>query len=141
MSRPAKIPYTKKLAKKICVEVSNGSNLNRLGLKKTFPPKNTMETWRLLHPEFNVQYERAREERADWRANQMDQDIQDLKKGDLDWQTARLSIDNHKWQAGKEKPTYYGDRVQQDVNLSGNVTVDNLDKGRIRAAKREKPEE
>ena len=95
----------------------------------------------IIHPEFNVDYTRARESRADWRANEMDQEIQDLKSGKVDWQTARLSIDNHKWQAGKEKPKYYGDRIQQDVKHSGNVTVDNLEKGRERALKREKPED
>ena len=69
-------------------------------------------------------YTRARENRASWRASDMDQTVKDLKEGVIDYQTARIAIDNHKWQAGKENPKVYGDKIQTEH--SGSVTFSGM---------------
>lgn len=115
--------YTKKLADKICVLVSDGSNLEQIGADKAFPCKQTIRGWFKDHPEFFTEYTRAREERADWRSNRMDTTCQELRDGDIDYQTARILLDNDKWQAGKENPKLYGDK-QIHTGSDGDGPID-----------------
>ncbi|GBF26423.1 hypothetical protein MnTg02_01462 [bacterium MnTg02] len=37
--------------------------------------------------------------------------------GDIKSDVARVAIDALKWQAGKEQPKKYGDRITQDLNI------------------------
>lgn len=107
-----KSTYTDKIGNEICILVSNGSNLDQIGMKDNFPSKQTLHKWLKDHSTFFDDYVRARKERGDWRANEMDKEVQALKEGKIDYQTARIAIDNHKWQAGKENPKRYGDKTQ-----------------------------
>jgi len=116
--------YSVKVANEICELVANGSNLHVIGKKKKFPTRKTIYEWLGKEKSFCANYARAREGRADWRANDMDKTIQDLKDGKLDYQTARLAIDNHKWQAGKENPPVYGDKV--DLNHGAQPTFSTM---------------
>lgn len=109
--------YTKAIAEDICDRIAAGSNLHKLSLMKKFPTRKTMYAWFSAHPEFLSNYLRARQDRADWRADNMDTICDELRKKKIDHQTARILIDNEKWQAGKEKPTTYGDK--QSVEHSG----------------------
>lgn len=116
--------YTKGVAKGICVLVSDGSNLEQIGQMEGFPTKQTIYKWLNDIDGFFDEYTRARENRASWRAADMDKTVQDLKDGKIDYQTARIAIDNHKWQAGKENPKTYGDKIQNEH--SGNVTFNTI---------------
>jgi hypothetical protein len=57
-------------------------------------------------------YARAREIRADARFERVDQVIEDMRAGVVDAQQARVEIDAIKWQAAKEAPSRYGDRLE-----------------------------
>jgi hypothetical protein len=48
----------------------------------------------------------------------------ELREGKIDWQTARLEIDTLKWQAGKEAPKRYGDRISQEISGPGGAPID-----------------
>lgn len=105
---------TPKMIADICSLVSGGSNLEQIGKMKGYPCKDAMYRWRNEDASFQDDYTRARENRADWRASDMDATVQDLKDGKIDYQTARIAIDNHKWQAGKENPQVYGEKLTTD---------------------------
>jgi hypothetical protein len=68
-------------------------------------------------------YARAREHRADARADRIDEICDELHRGKLDPNAARVLIDAEKWQAGKEMPKRYGDRVEVDAK-AGLVVVE-----------------
>ena len=119
-----KTTYTKTMAKDICDAVSDGSNLEQIGKKEGFPTKQTIYKWLNDIDGFFDEYTRARQNRAAWRAADMDQTVQDLKDGRIDYQTARIALDNHKWQAGKENPKVYGDKIQQEH--TGSVTFSGM---------------
>lgn len=113
MGRPTE--YTEELAARICEEVANGSNLNKLCFSEEFPTRPTIYNWFRQQPSFADDYAHARETRADWRADRVDSVIDDLRNGVIDYNVARIEIDAIKWQAGKEKPKLYGDKIQQEV--------------------------
>lgn len=107
MGRPT--DYSDELADKICEEIGGGSNLSKLGKLDEFPARGTMMRWLNEHPYFDDNYTRARENRADYRVDKLDEIGEDLRNGVIDHKTARVESDNIKWQAGKEKPKIYGD--------------------------------
>jgi len=66
--------------------------------------------WKRRYPEFVELVARAREFRAEARADQIDQYIEDLKSGKLDPNVGRTIILAEQWQASKENKRY-GDRM------------------------------
>lgn len=100
------------MADRICDEVANGSNLNKIAKEDWSPARSEIYRWLRENEEFSDNYARAREDRADYRADRVDEICEKVEKGDLDPQSARVIIDALKWQAGKEKPKAYGDKVQ-----------------------------
>jgi len=102
--------------------VASGGNLHVICADDSFPNRNTVYKWMRKYKEFSDNYARAREGRADWRSDRMETICEDLKTGVIDHQTARILIDNDKWQAGKENPKRYGDK-QQHTGADGESAV------------------
>ena len=107
-----KSTYTKKMALKIYEAIRSGSNIHRLGKDDKFPSETTINKWRRDVPEFATNYARAREDRADWRADNIDEIGRRLEAGEIEYTTAKFLFDAEKWQAGKENPARYGDKTQ-----------------------------
>lgn len=103
--------YSYSIAKKICDKIASGANLNKLAGNNGFPNRTTIYKWLDDQPEFLNMYVRARELRADWRADRIDAIAKRVENGELDPHQGRVLIDVEKWQAGKEKPRVYGDKV------------------------------
>ncbi len=76
-----------------------------------------VSTWRNEDEEFFKKYLRAREDQADYIADE----ISDIADNATDANLARLQIDARKWKAGKLKPKVYGDRINIDADV--NLTV------------------
>jgi len=108
--RPAK--YTTAISESICEAIRSGSNIHRLGQDKSFPSSTTINKWRRENEEFAANYARAREDRADWRSDNVDEIGVRLEAGAIDHNTARFLFDKEKWQAGNEKPAAYGPKTQ-----------------------------
>lgn len=123
VKRAPEWPYEKAIADTICDLVAEGQNLHVIGKLDDMPPRWRIYEWFKENPEFADNYARAREDRADWRSARIDSVTAQVLKGELDPAAARVVIDAEKWQAGKEKPKFYGDKVAVDVNVSGNLTV------------------
>lgn len=82
--------------------------------------------WKAIQkfPEVEDHYIRAREYRAHWRYEDLDNTIEDLANGVIDPNTARVIIDTRKWQMGKEKAKVYGDKVPEQVaTVTNNMII------------------
>ena len=98
--------------------VSNGMGIQKacekVGVSKTrfFVDLKTNE-------ELREKYARAREEQADYLADEI---VQIADETD-DPHKARLQIDARKWTASKLRPKRYGDKIDHSVEVSGSVEV------------------
>ena len=83
-----------------------------------------------MFPSFSDDYMRARDDRGDLRNDKIDEIRDNMLAGLIDFNTARVAIDTLKWQAGKEAPKRYGERLElagdKDAPLC--ITVKRLDK-------------
>jgi hypothetical protein len=61
---------------------------------------------------------RAREERADHRAEKIDEIAELTLQGRIDPLAARAAIDAQKWLAAKEMPRRYGDHLNVEANIA-----------------------
>jgi len=121
--------YTTKLGEEICRRVREGETFESIAKDPTMPSKNTLYVWRRKHQEFDDEYARAREERADSRFDEISEIKRQLLDGDIKSDVARVAIDALKWQAGKELPKKYGDRIAQDFTFK---SLDELSDVQIR---------
>lgn len=121
--------YTVELGERVCDLVSGGSNLHRISLMQGegFPSSGTMYRWCDQHPEFASKYARARENRADARAERIDEITEQMIRGEIKPDVARVAIDAMKWQAGKEMPRRYGEKLTLDGDLKLTQSDDQLD--------------
>lgn len=117
--------FTDELAEEICTRIASGKSLRSICLGDDMPAQSTVFKWLSEKPHFSEQYARAREVQADTLFDDVlaiaDQYDTQADKEDPDTiQRARLRIDARKWMAGKLQPKKYGDKVQQDINLTVN---------------------
>lgn len=110
-------PFSWDVANTICDLVAEGQNLHVIGKMNGFPPRWRIYEWFKEEPAFSDNYARAREDRADWRSSKIDEVVGQMLNAQIEPAAARVAIDAHKWQAGKEKPKVYGDK--QDVTSNG----------------------
>ena len=103
--------YTPDKATRICVYIVEGLSLRAIAKKPGMPTKATILHWLADNESFRIQYERATKMRTLARVEQVDQVVQDMFDGKIDWRVARVEIDAIKWQCGREKPKRYGDQV------------------------------
>lgn len=133
--RPSK--YTTELGIEICMAISESSN----GIKvlcaenPKWPSHSTIRKWIFENKEFSDKYDMAKQEQADFLADEILQ-IADDKDGDLlegqfgangnpvNVSRARLQIDARKWIACKLKPKKYGDKL--DLTTDGKSFIQNV---------------
>jgi hypothetical protein len=101
---------------RICREIAEGKSLKAICEQDGVPSRETVYQWLSDDSAFSDKYVRAREDQADYYADEII-DIADAAK---DANLARLQIDARKWKASKLQPKKYGDKV--DLNLSGSVS-------------------
>lgn len=96
----------------ICEQIANGRSLIDICKEDGRPGYSTVLAWRSKDADFQEQYARAREDQADWHADE----IVSIADTEPDAAKARNRIDARKWKAGKLKPKTYGDRLNvEDV--------------------------
>ena len=115
MGRPSE--YTAKLGEEICERVRRGATIHSIAKEPDMPAEKTIHAWRDMHAEFGKNYVRARADRADSRFDEISKIKKQMLDGDIKSDVARVAIDALKWQAGKEQPKKYGDRITQDLNI------------------------
>lgn len=121
MARPTK--YNKELADQICDIISTSSKGLTTICKKLKVKNSTIYRWMEDNDEFRDNYTRAREDQADFLADQM-LAIADKSEGDDKAFVGinrihrdKLRLETRKWIASKLKPKKYGDKM--DVTTDG----------------------
>lgn len=136
MGRPSS--FNQEIADKICEIISTSSkSLRTICQAENMPCVATVLNWLAqgdnpdadpVFKSFLAQYARAKEEQADFLAEEM-MEIADNKTDDKEKfgvgaavvNRARLQVDTRKWIASKLKPKKYGDRL--DLNHEGGQTI------------------
>ena len=119
-----KLAFSSEVGIEICDMIAAGSNLTRISKIPGMPVFATMAEWMRKNPEFAEDYARAREARADSRQDRIDEIGAKLERGEIDSNTARVLVDIEKWQAGKEKPKSYGDKLDVNAHITGEIIVE-----------------
>jgi hypothetical protein len=120
---PKKPVFSVEIGVEICDMIAGGSNLTRISQIQGMPVFATMAKWMRENPTFNEDYTRAREARADSRQDRIDEIGAKLERGEIDANTARVLVDIEKWQAGKEKPKSYGEKIDVNATVTGDIRI------------------
>ncbi len=118
MGRPSS--YGPEVAEQICARIGRGESLEAICRDEGFPDSSTVRAWLRVHEDFLANYTRAREDQADWFADE----IVKIADTEEDVNRARVRIDARKWRAGRQKPKHWGDKVTLDGNVASTVTLD-----------------
>ena len=139
---------TKELGTEVCDRLVRIGSLRTVCDADDMPNKSSVFRWLLkaeledadsLHTGFRDQYVRARELAKDFSFDELQHDLAKIVKTPLEIdgvplfidgkvvetvtptsvQHARLYLDAYKWQASKENPKKYGEKVQQDITSGG----------------------
>lgn len=110
--------YTPELGAEICELIACRVPLVKICAYDWMPSEMTILRWRQSIPAFAANYEVARLHRAEARQDYIDDIMRRLEAGLIKPDAARVLIDGEKWQAGKEQPKRYGDRVDHNLNVS-----------------------
>jgi hypothetical protein len=99
----------------ICERIASGESLKAICESQGMPSRETVYVWLASDSEFSDKYARAREDQADYYADE----IIDIADKDSDPNKARVRIDARKWKASKLQPKKYGDKI--DLNHTGTL--------------------
>lgn len=108
--------------------ISAGMSVKKCCEQKDMPSKDTIFEWLMDDEAFSDQYARARERRADARAERIDEICSKVELGELGPNEARVIIDAEKWQAGKENAKRYGDKLILDGDMTMRLSDDQLER-------------
>ena len=100
--------YSEKLFATICQRIADGQSLKTICSEKGMPSQQAVYTWVREKDGALEKYARAREEQADYYADE----IIDIADACEDPQKARVQIDARKWKASKLAPRKYGDKLE-----------------------------
>lgn len=115
------------IVKGFCRLVAAGYSIKRACASEGMPAESTIMLWLFEDDDFSEQYARARERRADARAERIDDLCEEIKSGTLKPDAARVIIEAEKWQAGKENSKRYGDKIHLDGDMNVNMSDEQLD--------------
>ena len=101
--------FNAEIADRICTSLSEGKSLRRVCKGRGMPSRRSVYNWLEKYPEFVKDYNKARQEQADWHADEI---IEIADKPDLDPNDKRIRVDARKWVASKLHHKRYGDRLE-----------------------------
>jgi hypothetical protein len=105
--------YTQAIADKICAGIARRVSLVRMcDNNDELPEVSTVYEWLRKYPEFANNYARAREDQAEFIAEEL---IEITDNSELDPADKRIRVDARKWLASKYRPKVYGDKITQEL--------------------------
>lgn len=117
------MPFNEGAADQILEAISEGIGLvTFLKQRPDLPSYPTVMRWVRDNPEFAASYAQAREDMADHDADKIADVAEDVAKGLIDPQAARVAIDAYKWSAGKRRPKRYGEKLEIEQTSTVAVT-------------------
>lgn len=106
----------------ICQWIAEGKSLAAYCREKKIDYSTVMD-WLNADSAFANNYTRAREESAEADADKVADVANRVVAGEIDPNAARVAIDAYKWAAGKRKPKKYGDKLEIDATIQGEIKV------------------
>jgi len=122
--------YSDALVETICQRMADGETVTDICSDAGMPGVQTISTWKRVNPDFGERYAHARQDLADWHANEALR-VAQLATPDT-VQVDRLRYDSHKWYAEKMNPGLYGVPKQQ-IELTGTVTLASMVESSLKA--------
>ncbi len=121
-----KSKYTEEIAKKICIDIASSNKSMVTICKEIGINYQTHLDWLRAKPEYLGMYARAKEDQADFLAEEMLTIADDSSNDDMTDEfgtrvdvgkiaRAKLQIDTRKFIAAKLKPRKYGEKVEQII--------------------------
>jgi hypothetical protein len=92
--------------------VANGSSLLKLSKEEGMPSRGAMQRWIKNAEDRSALYEQARKDRGDYRFEMIDAIVAKISGDTLEANAGRVMIDALKWQAARENPKLYGDKIE-----------------------------
>ena len=96
---------------KIIEGICNGLPVRQILKGEGMPAFNNLLIWIDERPEWNKRYARAKQESAEFDADNVNYIAELCLRGQVDPASARVAIDAYKWSSGKKKPKKYGDKL------------------------------
>jgi hypothetical protein len=115
-----------KIFDKIIEEICNGLPVRQILKGDNMPSFNHLLKWIEARPKWGERYARAKQESAEFDADNVNYIAELCLRGKVDPASARVAIDAYKWSSGKKKPKKYGDRLDltsKDEKI-GNLFID-----------------
>lgn len=125
-------------ADKICMLLAQGMSMKRVCEEDGMPVMSTVFKWLREQQAFSERYAQAKQESAD----AMAEDVLDIADNATnDWmerqgddtpgyqvngeniQRSKLRVETRKWLMAKMKPKKYGDKLDLDANITGQLTI------------------
>ena len=123
--------YTEKQKKemfdKIIESICNGVPVRQILKKDGMPTFCALLDWMQKDEELAKQYARAKQESADFDADNVNYIAELCLRDKVTPAAARVAIDAYKWSAGKKKPKKYGDMIKIDYNQIEDDVVKDVD--------------
>lgn len=121
VGRPSK--FTQSLSNKICEQIAQGKSLRMICADKNMPTHSTVHKWLNDVLEFSEQYVRAREEQADFFADEIIEIADSTVPDSAEVAKAKLQIDARKWKASKMAPKKYGEKLEQSIRADLDISI------------------
>ena len=130
--KPAHRPsgYSDARADRICAAIAQGQPLVKACEAETID-YSTAVRWLREREYFRANYAQAREDQADWHADEV---LAIADDATLTPDDRRVRIDARKWSAGKMKPKRYGDKLQTEQSVTLTVATKEQRDAAYRAA-------
>ena len=114
--------YSMELVKTICKRLSGGERLPIILSEENMPCRATFFNWKRDNKEFLDLYARVQQDKGELFIEEIDDTMEQLRKGRIDPSSANIIIQTLKWKASKFYPKMFGDKVEVDHSGSIGLT-------------------
>jgi hypothetical protein len=126
--------FSQDTADAILNRLAAGESLAAIARDAAMPAAATVYKWLQEHASFAESYARARTTQADAKFDAISDITQQVLRGEIDPHAGRVAIDAYKWQAGKLRPSVYGEKIEHVVRSGNAADLTDDELARIAAA-------
>ena len=113
----------KEMFNKIIESICNGVSVRQILKNDGMPTFYALLDWMQKDEELAKQYARAKQESAEFDADNVNYIAELCLRDKVTPAAARVAIDAYKWSAGKKKPKKYGDMIQPDTDVDKVIEI------------------
>lgn len=127
--------YNPAIVDMLCDQIAKGSNINLLAETGPYPTQPTLYAWLRDNEDFFKKYRLACQTRAHARSDRIDGYVRQMINKEIDPAAANVAIRAESWQAAREAPKIFGDRIEieQHTTVSHEFNFDALDSEQLSA--------